>query len=223
MKRLIKTTLSALLIPLLRVLRPALEEMRRMHAHIIFGSRISSRLDPSVVVLGAPEVRGTRSIKVGRNLLLYPGIYLETQAGGSLEIGDDVVVSRGVHMVAFDRIRIGSGSMIGEYTSIRDANHVRALDGSLRGNSHSAAPITVGTQVWIGRGVTILPGVSIGDYATVGANAVVTRDVPEGATVAGVPAVPIRHSGERSATGRRYLREESFQEIGCSDESGKIG
>jgi acetyltransferase-like isoleucine patch superfamily enzyme len=148
-------------------------------------------VDTSVVVLGPPEVRGTGEIYLGRNLLLYPDLYLETQPGASIKIADDVVISRGVHIVAYSGITIGAGSMIGEYTSIRDANHLRNANGTLRDGAHSAASIVIGAQVWIGRGVTILPGVNIGANATVGANAVVTRDVAPGTTVVGVPAVPL--------------------------------
>jgi phosphonate metabolism protein (transferase hexapeptide repeat family) len=55
-----------------------------------------------------------------------------------------------------------------------------------------AKAVSIGNDVWIGHGAVIMPGISIGNGAIVGANAVVTRDVPAYAIVAGVPAKPLR-------------------------------
>ncbi len=191
MNSFIKESLVLLLVPVIRLFSHLCENLRRLKAFLILSACLVHKVDTSVVVLGTPEVRGTGDIRLGRNLLLYPDLYFETQPGASVTVGDNVVMSRGVHLVAHAGITIGAGSMIGEYTSIRDANHSRAADGSLRDAEHIAAPITIGERVWIGRGVTILPGVSIGNDVTVGANAVVTRDVLPGLTVAGIPAAPI--------------------------------
>ncbi|HEY9127956.1 MAG TPA: acyltransferase [Acidobacteriaceae bacterium] len=153
----------------------------------------------STVVQGKPQVYGSGRIRLGEGLLLYPQLYLETCGDGEIVVGDGVVLSTGVHMVSYAGIFIGQGTMVGEYTSIRDANHTRVEGMTLRASDHSAKPIVIGSEVWIGRGVTVLGGVTIGDRAIVGANAVVTRDVPPDTVVAGVPAAPIkyRHSAER--------------------------
>ncbi len=182
-----KSVVSAVLTPIAALLRAA-APMRRVWAHAYLSAQLPERLDDSVVVLGAPEVHGTGKIFLGRNLYIYRDLHLETQGQGEIYVGDDVVFSRGVHLVAFTRMEIGKGSMVGEYSSIRDANHEVGNDLSLRSSGHHARPVSIGRNVWIGRGVTILSGVRIGDNAVVGANAVVTRDVRENTVVAGVPA-----------------------------------
>jgi len=163
----------------------------RLWAFAQLKARVPS-LDTSVVILGTPELHGTCRIRLGRHLYLYRALYLETQGDGRIDIDDGVVLSRGVHIVAHHRVSIGRGTMVGEYTSIRDANHVFDGTNSLRESGHKAAPIHIGCNVWIGRGASILAGVMIGDGAVVGANAVVTRDVAPGAVVVGAPAKALR-------------------------------
>lgn len=195
MKRRIKSILSAALSLFLRRTRNLREDLRRLHAHASLSADSAGPLPASAVVLGPISVFGTRRVRFGENVLLYPGLHLETQGDAWIEIGDDVVISRGTHIVAMAGVVIGRGSMIGEYTSIRDANHNRDPGRGIRESGHSAKPIAIGSQVWIGRGVTILGGVTVGDRATIGANAVVTKEVPPQATVVGIPAAPIARKG----------------------------
>lgn len=156
------------------------------------------RVAPSNVVLGPVEVQGSGNIRLGERALIYPGCYFETQGAGRIEIGDDVVLSRGVHIVAFDRVTLGAGCMVGEYSSLRDANHRSAPDG-IRHSGHDSAPLDIGRNVWIGRGVAVLKGASLGDNCIVAANAVVNRPVAAGERVGGLPARPLtRHPQEES-------------------------
>lgn len=164
------------------------ENLRRLYGHAALGAKLQAPLPATVVVLGRNCVYGTGAVHFGENTLLYPDLHLETRDAAVIRLGDGVVLSRGVHLVAMAGITIGSGSMIGEYTSVRDANHQRTAGLPIREAGHAAKPIFIGDEVWIGRGATVLGGVTIGNGATVGANAVVTRDVPAGATVVGVPA-----------------------------------
>jgi acetyltransferase-like isoleucine patch superfamily enzyme len=191
MKRKIKTISSALLSGLLRSSGQIREGLRRLFAHASLSADLAVPLPASAVVLDRISVLGTRNIRIRENVLLYPGLHLETQGDAWIEIGTEVVISRGTHIVAMAGVIIGKGTMIGEYTSIRDANHVRDPGHSIRESGHTAKPIVIGEEVWIGRGVAVLGGVTIGDRATVGANAVVTRDVDAGQTVVGIPARPI--------------------------------
>jgi acetyltransferase-like isoleucine patch superfamily enzyme len=194
MNRLIKGSLSPILSLFLRATSNFREKTARLFNHALLSSRVTIPLGESVVVLGKSNVYGTGNIRVGNNVLLYPNLHLETQGDGSIEIGDNVVLSTSVHIVSMAKVTIGHGSLIGEFTSIRDANHTRLPGQLIRNAEHQATPITIGDEVWIGRGVTILEGANIGDGATVGANAVVTRDVPAGMIVVGIPARPIRGS-----------------------------
>lgn len=188
--------------PFARLAR-GLEPVRRAWAHARLATAVRGAVDPTAVVLGTPEVHGTGDVTIGAAAFLYPGVYLETQDAGRLRIGARVVMSRGVHVVSYAGVEIGDGVMIGEYASIRDANHRVVPGESLRDAGHDAAPITIGANAWIGRGVIVLPGVRIGAGAVVGANAVVTRDVAPGAVVGGVPASPLHRSGSPVRAGRR--------------------
>jgi acetyltransferase-like isoleucine patch superfamily enzyme len=190
---------------LLRTTAGLQEHIRRLYAHAALAAHLRAPLPATVVVLGKPWVYGTGALHFGQDTLLYPDLHLETQGKAVITLGDGVVLSRGVHLVAMAGITIGRGVMIGEYTSVRDANHQRQPDVAIRDAGHTAKPIVIGAEVWIGRGAIVLGGVTIGDGATIGANAVVTRDVSPGATVAGVPAVPIE---KRRSSAQADLRRQ---------------
>ncbi len=191
---------SILLLPLRALLAATLrlrKSLGRLYSHASLESQLATTLPKSVVVLGKVFVDGSGAVEVGEDCYFYPDLHLETRAAATIRIGDGAVLSRGVHLVAMSGITIGRGTMIGEYTSIRDANHRREANVPLRDAGHTAKPIVIGNEVWIGRGVTVLGGVTIGDGATVGANAVVTRDVLPNTTVGGVPAKPLQRSAGR--------------------------
>ena len=182
--------MSGALCGILRVASPFIEGMKRLSFHAALSACLASRLPASNIVLGRVSVYGTRRIRFGEDVLLYPGVHLETHGDAWIDIGDGVVISSGAHIVAMSGIVIGRGSMIGEYTSIRDANHKRMPGQAIRDSGYTSKPIHIGHEVWLGRGVAVLSGVAIGDAATIGANAVVTKDIPAGSTAVGIPAKP---------------------------------
>ena len=186
----VKGLLARALAPLAWAHRVVGQRWARLWSFARLREGLGGRLDTSSVVLGAVELHGTRNITIGRDALIYPGVYLETQGAGRIDIGDRVVLSRGVHIVAHEHVVLEDDCMVGEYTSLRDANH-RPSDTAMRDSGHDSAPIHLGRNVWIGRGATVLKGTRVGQHSIVGANAVVTRDLAERSRAAGVPARPL--------------------------------
>jgi galactoside O-acetyltransferase len=87
------------------------------------------------------------------------------------------------------RIVIGNDVMIGPNAVLRASNHgAERIDVPMWNQPHTGGTIEIGDDVWIGANVVVVPNVKIGSHAIVAAGAVVTRDVPDYALAAGVPA-----------------------------------
>lgn len=182
-----KALLSRLLWPLARLHRSVAARLVALWSFARLSESLASPLHASNVILGAVAVEGTGNIHIGRHARIYPGVLLETQGAGRIVIGDHVVLSRGVHIVAFASVTLGDHCMVGEYASLRDANH-RKSTVSMRDSGHDCAAIELGRNVWVGRAACVLKGVRIGANSIIGANAVVSRDVPSSSCAVGVPA-----------------------------------
>ena len=121
--------------------------------------------------------------QVDRSFRMFPPFY--TDFGKNITIGKDVFINSGCHFQDQGGIEIGDGALIGHNVVLATINH--DLNPKENRKNHYAA-IKIGAHVWIGSNATVLPGVTIGDYAVVAAGAVVTRDVPALTVVGGVPA-----------------------------------
>jgi acetyltransferase-like isoleucine patch superfamily enzyme len=183
----LKNLLASLLWPLARIVQKLAVPVQSLWSFSLLKARLQTPLHPSNVILGPVTIDGTGRITMGCNSRIYPGVVLETQGAGEIVLGDNVVLSRGVHIVAFDKVELGNDCMIGEYTSLRDADHKKSRQ-SMRLSGHESAAIRLGHNVWIGRGAVVLKGVQIGSNSIIGANAVVTRAVPESSCALGIPA-----------------------------------
>jgi maltose O-acetyltransferase len=111
--------------------------------------------------------------------------------GYQTHIGARTFVNYGVVALDVARITIGDDVQIGPLVQLLTPTH--PVDAELRRAKWEAAePITIGDNVWLGGGVIVCPGVTIGEDTVVGAGAVVTRDLPTGVVATGVPARVIR-------------------------------
>lgn len=108
--------------------------------------------------------------------------------GNRVTFGKDVFINHSAILSASGGIEFEDGCMAAPGLRIATINH----DMNERHTIYTYGKVTVKQNAWIGMNVTICPGVTIGKYAVVGAGAVVTKDVPDYAVVAGVPAKVIK-------------------------------
>jgi acetyltransferase-like isoleucine patch superfamily enzyme len=113
---------------------------------------------------------------------------IEAYGDGELLIGDRVRMSGGVGIYAHRSVVIGDDCRLGELSTITDSNLHEVEEGA----GVVVAPVRLGRNVWLGRGAVVLAGVTIGDHSVVGANSVVTGDIPSRTLAAGNPARPVR-------------------------------
>jgi acetyltransferase-like isoleucine patch superfamily enzyme len=152
----------------------------------------------------APVVRchKTGVIRIGRNVTIYnelaenpagitnPTVLCAWMPESELIIGDDVAMS-GAILYAWRKIHIGDRVLLGAGATVYDSDF-HPLDVSSRNRFETStvgvAPVIIEPDVWVGARAIVLKGVTIGRGSVIGAAAVVTKDVPAGSIVGGVPA-----------------------------------
>lgn len=153
--------------------------------------RAFTSFGPRAAIFGAVRFRVAGTATAGAHFVVegYDAkVSIKVAPDASLVIGDDVFLNGGVSIEAWREVRIGSNVLMAPYASIVDDDLHEVEAGSRR----DKGPVVVGDNVWLGRNVAVLPGVRIGDGSVVGANSVVSRDIPAGCFAAGAPARAIR-------------------------------
>lgn len=132
-------------------------------------------LGPNTVISYKVTVRGYRNVRIGSNSRINHRAFIDGRAG--LSIGSDV-------LIGFEAIIISS-------THRFEDPHI-----PIRLQGNEGGPVHIGDDVWVGTRAIIMPGVTIGTGAVIGAGSIVTRDVEPYMVVVGVPARPIRLRGK---------------------------
>ncbi|MDQ2085621.1 DapH/DapD/GlmU-related protein [Herbivorax sp. ANBcel31] len=128
--------------------------------------------------------------RAGRNINIEHGAFFAS--GRDIEVGDNSGL--GVNCRITGPLKIGSYVMMGPDVMIFTQNHKNdRLDIPMMLQTDPKRPVVIGDDVWIAARAIILPGVTIGKGAIIGAGAVVTKDVPEYAVVGGNPARIIKY------------------------------
>ncbi len=150
--------------------------------------------------LGRPDMlTNPRAISIGKRVLIRKHARLEAigdsdGATPKITIGDGTAIQFYFHCGAAESVTIGKNVLISGRVYITDHDHVFDDPELPARKCHKlrSAPVVIEDGVWLSEGSVILKGVTVGYRAVVGANAVVTKDVPSYSVVAGVPARVIR-------------------------------
>ncbi len=135
------------------------------------------------------ELLGKLLGAIGEDTVLRPPLYVDY--GSNIRIGARTFANFGLVALDVASITIGDDVQIGPNVQLLTPTH--PLDPEPRRDKWEAAePIVIGDNVWLGGGVIVLPGVSIGENTVVGAGAVVTKDLPANVVAVGNPARVIR-------------------------------
>jgi acetyltransferase-like isoleucine patch superfamily enzyme len=171
----------------------ALKALRVLRAMVYYRAR-GVRFEGTPYVRGMlPRVTTAGKVKVGHRFKvngLQHRVDFGAAPGAELLIGEDVFFNRGVGVYAASRITIGDHTRIGDMATVYDTD-VHEVE---EGRPVRVEPVSIGRNVWIGRNAVVLPGVTIGDHAVIGASAVVTKDVPARSIAVGNPAQVVREA-----------------------------
>lgn len=150
------------------------------------------------------RIVGRDNIKIGENFYSEVGLkleawktYRENSYTPHILIGDNVHLGWGCHITSINRVALGNNVLMGSNVFISDHSHGRT-DLTVNGippierELFSKGETVIESNVWIGNNVVIMPGVHVGEGAIIGANAVVTHNVPSCAVVGGAPSKIIR-------------------------------
>lgn len=128
----------------------------------------------------------------GEDVWLQPPFFCDY--GSNISLGKKCFFNFNCIVLDVCRVTIGDHVLFGPAVQIYTATH--PMNAELRRRQEYAKPITIGSDVWVGGGAIICPGVTIGSRSVIGAGSVVTRDIPEGVFAAGNPCRVIREITE---------------------------
>lgn len=156
----------------------------------------------SIIYWKAYHLQGMQNISIGRKCIFEAGLELTTWSNDTtnrpvIKIGDNCLFRRNAHITATQEIIIGENLLTGTNVFITDNSHgitnKEALNEAPRIRPIvSKGKVRIGNNVWLGNNVCILPGVTVGDGCIIGANSVVTHNIPPYSVAGGVPAKIIK-------------------------------
>lgn len=184
------------------ILKRLRHRWRVLRTRILWGSRFHALGDRTA--LGKPQfVKRAASVAIGRQVAIEDGfifadVFPDAGEQPKIVIGDGCTFMYRFQVNAARSVKIGNYVLAASNVLITDFDHVVEPGGTpiTRSRKYVAAPVTIEDNCWLGQNVVIAKGVTIGHDSIVGANTVVTRDVPPCSVVAGNPARVIKQVGD---------------------------
>jgi acetyltransferase-like isoleucine patch superfamily enzyme len=129
-------------------------------------------------------------LEVGAGVLLEPGVWITGPDEARIRIGEGTFLNRNVMVAAVELVEIGAHCMFANGCFVTDGNHrFDDPDKPVPWQGFTTkGPTRVGDNVWCGANVVITSGVTVGERCVIGANSVVTQDLPDHSIAAGIPA-----------------------------------
>lgn len=144
--------------------------------------------------------------EIGENCYIEPPFH-SNFGGGHVHFGNNVYANFNLTLVDDTHIYVGDGTMFAPNVVVSSASH--PILPELREKAYQYnLPVHIGKNCWLGAGVIVLPGVTIGDNTVVGAGSVVTKDLPSNVVAYGTPCKVVREIGERDKT--YYYRDKKI-------------
>jgi acetyltransferase-like isoleucine patch superfamily enzyme len=141
-------------------------------------------------------------LELGPHVLFEPNVWLTSPAPGRIRIGEGTFLNLNVQVAAVELVEIGAHCMFANGCFITDGNH--RFDDPKRPvpwqGFTTKGPTRIGDNVWCGAHVVITSGVTVGERCVIGANSVVTRDLPPFSIAAGAPAQVLAQVAYPAAT-----------------------
>lgn len=165
------------------------------------GKRFHAFGEGSIICWPPTTLYNEHYISIGRDTIIGPHVALaagmtpgqEMLSTPVVSIGDRCLIGRGSGIVGHFSIEIGNDVWTGHHVYITDQNHgYEDVSVPISRQTQPELPVRIGDGSWLGHGTVVLPGVTIGKHVVVGANSVVTTDIPDNSVAVGAPARIVR-------------------------------
>lgn len=147
--------------------------------------------------------------EIGENCYIEPPLYANW-GGRHVHFGNNIYANFGLTLVDDTHIYVGDNTMFGPHVTVATAGHPILPELRKQGYQFNI-PIHIGKNCWIGAGVIIVPGITIGDNTVIGAGSIVTKDIPSNVVAVGNPCKVLREINDHDK--EFYFKDRRIKDI----------